>query len=620
MKKTVPILITALCGIVLAISPFLPATVSWGETASVWFDVLAAIAFILGGGNLLKVHFSKVNRKDDGWAYSAIILIAFLATLAGGLFKVGVPPARDQEFRGKSFVALKLAELPDEMISTVNLKVELPEPFEIPASVKRQLIVTENRKDSHLLTFKGWIQPFQISDLKDVSKKLEWLRAIEELAEVAVPPAELQGKITYYGDHQSLSAAGMLDEQQSTALLALSEDAQWKTAAEQLLQQANQTRSFEAATLNLPTWFVVPDSMSNLSLNEDRSQLTLAGPLSDAQIEELSRSGAPKITAWRVEDYQSFVHQLEQQIEMTKEQTVSLQKSFTVEMLAENLIKELNLAGTAKAGEYTAKQMLEQKEKGDVVQAVKPAGESLTVSDAQAEVILQFFSSDQVAQEQLLSQLQQTEAWPEQFDGVVASYFQDSPSQADFKADMFELLSATYEGAIPFPKTLSPEATETLLADYRTERLWKRSLNQIADQMHQTKYAWSGAYRANGSFFWWLYEYAFKPLTATMFALLAFYVASAAFRAFRAKNLEAILLLGTAFIILAGRTPLGVAMTSWLPESLSLLKVENITMIVMTVFNTAGNRAIMIGIALGIASTSLKILMGVDRSYLGSDD
>ena len=40
----------------------------------------------------------------------------------------------------------------------------------------------------------------------------------------------------------------------------------------------------------------------------------------------------------------------------------------------------------------------------------------------------------------------------------------------------------------------------------------------------------------------------------------------------------------------------------------------------MDVFNTAGNRAIMIGIALGTASVSLKILLGVDRSYLGSGD
>ncbi|MBC8174661.1 MAG: hypothetical protein H8E82_03300 [Candidatus Marinimicrobia bacterium] len=130
----------------------------------------------------------------------------------------------------------------------------------------------------------------------------------------------------------------------------------------------------------------------------------------------------------------------------------------------------------------------------------------------------------------------------------------------------------------------------------------------------------SGEYRELGSPFWWLYEYAFKPLTATMFAMLAFYIASAAFRAFRAKNIEAILLLSTAFIILLGRTFAGVFLTSWMPDFLSGLRIENLTIYIMSVFNTAGNRAIMIGIALGIASTSLKVLLGVDRSYLGTGE
>jgi len=135
-------------------------------------------------------------------------------------------------------------------------------------------------------------------------------------------------------------------------------------------------------------------------------------------------------------------------------------------------------------------------------------------------------------------------------------------------------------------------------------------------------YRWSGTYDQVGSPFWWLYEYGFKPLTATMFAMLAFYVASAAFRAFRAKNFEAILLLGTAFIILLGRTFAGVFLTGFIPEDSPMagLKLENLTMYVMQVFNTAGNRAIMIGIALGVASTSLKVLLGVDRSYLGSGE
>ena len=138
--------------------------------------------------------------------------------------------------------------------------------------------------------------------------------------------------------------------------------------------------------------------------------------------------------------------------------------------------------------------------------------------------------------------------------------------------------------------------------------------------------AWSGYYREMGSGFWFIYQYGYTPLTATMFAMLAFYIASAAFRAFRAKNLEAALLLGTAFIILLGRTFAGVALTSWIDPKrwsgfkyFTGLRIENLTVLIMSVFNTAGNRAIMIGIALGIVAASLKVLIGADRSYLGKD-
>ena len=111
---------------------------------------------------------------------------------------------------------------------------------------------------------------------------------------------------------------------------------------------------------------------------------------------------------------------------------------------------------------------------------------------------------------------------------------------------------------------------------------------------------WSGDVQGQGTPFWWVYEYVFKPLTATMFAMLAFYIASAAFRAFRAKNFEAVLLLGTAFIILLGRTFAGYFMTSWIPVDgpFSGLRLEELSVYIMQVFNTAGNRAIIIGIAL----------------------
>jgi hypothetical protein len=134
-------------------------------------------------------------------------------------------------------------------------------------------------------------------------------------------------------------------------------------------------------------------------------------------------------------------------------------------------------------------------------------------------------------------------------------------------------------------------------------------------------YPWSGVYDRAGSPFSFIFEYAFTPLVASLFALLAFYVASAAFRAFRAKNVDATLLLGTAFIILLGRTFAGVLLTRWIPDDsfFSGLKVENLTIFIMSVFTTAGNRAIMIGIALGIVATALKVLLAIDKSYLGKE-
>jgi hypothetical protein len=123
-----------------------------------------------------------------------------------------------------------------------------------------------------------------------------------------------------------------------------------------------------------------------------------------------------------------------------------------------------------------------------------------------------------------------------------------------------------------------------------------------------------------GSQFAGIYEYVFQPLAATMFALLAFYVASASYRAFRAKNAEATILLVAAFVILMGRTAIGDAATGWVPERFAYLRIPEIANWIMNVPNLSGQRAIMIGIALGTISTSLKLILGIERSYLGADN
>ena len=129
----------------------------------------------------------------------------------------------------------------------------------------------------------------------------------------------------------------------------------------------------------------------------------------------------------------------------------------------------------------------------------------------------------------------------------------------------------------------------------------------------------AGDISQTGSYFQLLFQYVMSPLNSTMYALLAFYVASASYRAFRAKNTEATILLVAAFVILLGRTALGVLLTNWIPAQFSVLQVPNLAIWIMNAPNLAGQRAIMIGISLGVISMSLRLLLGIERSYLGGD-
>jgi hypothetical protein len=117
--------------------------------------------------------------------------------------------------------------------------------------------------------------------------------------------------------------------------------------------------------------------------------------------------------------------------------------------------------------------------------------------------------------------------------------------------------------------------------------------------------------------FSWMYDHVYDPMSSTMYAMLAFFVASASYRAFRARNIEASLLLGAAFLVMLGRVPIGDVLTGFLPEK---MQMSQIATWIMNFPNTAGQRAILIGISLGIVSTSLRIILGIERSHLGGGD
>lgn len=129
----------------------------------------------------------------------------------------------------------------------------------------------------------------------------------------------------------------------------------------------------------------------------------------------------------------------------------------------------------------------------------------------------------------------------------------------------------------------------------------------------------SSSVTAEGTYLQTIFLNVIAPLSSTMYALLAFFVASASYRAFRAKNREATILLIAAFVILLGRTPLGMYITGWIPESFSIFQIPNLAVWIMNGPNLAGQRAILIGVGLGVVAMSLRLILGMDRTYLGSD-
>lgn len=104
------------------------------------------------------------------------------------------------------------------------------------------------------------------------------------------------------------------------------------------------------------------------------------------------------------------------------------------------------------------------------------------------------------------------------------------------------------------------------------------------------------------------YNHILSPLSSGIWACLAFYVASSSYRAFRARSMEATILLVSAVVVMLGAAPIGAQIWSKFPVIQRWL---------MNVPNMTGQRGIIIGAAIGSFVTALRVLLGIERGHLG---
>ena len=115
--------------------------------------------------------------------------------------------------------------------------------------------------------------------------------------------------------------------------------------------------------------------------------------------------------------------------------------------------------------------------------------------------------------------------------------------------------------------------------------------------------------RGDQSPFMWIFNNMMAPMQATVFSLLAFFVASAAYRGFLARNFEAFLLLFSAVMIMFGIASIGNSIPPFSDIANWILVIPSMT----------ARRGIFIGVGLGTIAVSLRVILGVERTYLGKE-
>ena len=95
------------------------------------------------------------------------------------------------------------------------------------------------------------------------------------------------------------------------------------------------------------------------------------------------------------------------------------------------------------------------------------------------------------------------------------------------------------------------------------------------------------------------------------FSILSFYLASAAYRSFKAKSREAVLMMVAALIVMLGQIPFGLYLTRWIPYESAQMPV--ISRWLQLVLNTAAYRGMWFGMMLASMAIGLRYWLSLER-------
>ena len=599
MRKEIPLFITALVGVVLILQYFSPnkSINSVESTFMDWAQIVFAFSMILGILNLIRVNGDKIYKKRKNWGLSVIIIISFFITAIVGFTNVGDKVMYDRKILKTNFL-------------TVNQISE--------QVLKDSKIVPGKKYNSYLVALiegtqkEKTISSLLPSNLKNSKEKyVEMLTKVRELSKKSITITNQIGRDL--NNEIKLSLKKMRNKEFTSSILTTYDD------INSIFEKANKKFSLEAkSTMDSNIKSQISYILSNPKVEYSVNNFTYYKELRET-INEFNQFLLNDEELFSVIDknlkesknYNNFYNSCSNIFKLKKDndfqnlivnniKSVYLNKIYRVKdnfskeslkAIIENIDKELynNKSIIANLTSFIENKLT--KEYSDKFNKY--------VTNPQT-----YIEGNKLLTSNILSKII--------YDKFVGKLFTLE------KSAVSQMTLSFLKNKIEYKKLITSKKIIQKIATTHTSELEKIGLKKENATFIINTLLISGKYKLNtleiGSSFMRIYDYIYVPLQATMFALLAFFVASASYRAFRARNKEATLLLVAGFVVMLGRVPVGEAFSID-----GVLSFSQMSQFIMSVPAMSVQSGIMIGVALGVISTSLRLILGIERSHLGGD-